>query len=529
MTQLFMGFKPGVGPVVKVMKNNDDDPLTTPNTAFAKYLFNSESQHLGYVYDTRKYTFLHANLWSGQLYFWGEPVTSARMITYTYQAWSAQANAASVTRLDRLYPDRPFIPLCERRVGYGKNRWLAGRRHLFLAVDTVSNELGYVRSYQFESVIARVTEFQANASSYNYPPNVFYSAFQPHIAIGDWVVTDQSRAVGAGSDGLPILDGFWNLPADATPLPSYVSAPGLETLALSSSRFELARPGYSLQDPANIQNRIIDSNRAPALVVMAGRETAIPSGGSRAVPAPSYLSLTETAVVDVMVKETGGEQFIPVHVRSGYVRKSSILVTYEVFPDQIVFYNDGSSSVDVTYMVFNADDRPPSTGGQLVMFRGDDGEQEYIQIKKPGTSDPASRPGDILLDTRFPTIQIIKEGWLPLSAFTVIGGADSIQLGQRKAAIPYDSAGLLPFVKFSIVFPDYIRSPDLSLYYRYPPAQWGPPSNQSGVCQLTDNAANFFLSPGNWSRVTLEGVYSDRPDPLGIRYYILGIPQMETP
>lgn len=49
MTLVYIGPKPGVGQVMKVMKNDADNPLTTPNTDYHKFVFNSETGDLGYM------------------------------------------------------------------------------------------------------------------------------------------------------------------------------------------------------------------------------------------------------------------------------------------------------------------------------------------------------------------------------------------------------------------------------------------------------------------------------------------------
>ena len=49
MKQLFAGLKSGVGPVLKIMKDSVDDPLTTPSTSFEKFHFDSETTKIGWT------------------------------------------------------------------------------------------------------------------------------------------------------------------------------------------------------------------------------------------------------------------------------------------------------------------------------------------------------------------------------------------------------------------------------------------------------------------------------------------------
>ncbi|KAB2692540.1 hypothetical protein, partial [Brucella intermedia] len=51
MGLFFMGWKPGVGSVLKILKYETDDPLTLANSAYNRFYFNSETQNLSYIWD----------------------------------------------------------------------------------------------------------------------------------------------------------------------------------------------------------------------------------------------------------------------------------------------------------------------------------------------------------------------------------------------------------------------------------------------------------------------------------------------
>lgn len=51
MGLFFMGWKPGVGSVLKILKYETDDPLTLANSAYNRFFFNSETQNLSYIWD----------------------------------------------------------------------------------------------------------------------------------------------------------------------------------------------------------------------------------------------------------------------------------------------------------------------------------------------------------------------------------------------------------------------------------------------------------------------------------------------
>ena len=195
-------------------------------------------------------------------------------------------------------------------------------------------------------------------------------------------------------------------------------------------------------------------------------------------------------------------------------------------PNAVTIYNEGTDPIDIRFAVTNVDRSGTSTGGSLVEFTGHDGTTAFTQLKKPGTTDPASRPNDILLDTRFPTLQIIKEGFIPISSFGAALTGEHNLFGTVKATVPFTNNGFLPFLKFSIVFPNCVSTPFVSLLYNYP-GGWGPPSNVSMLGQIDNNLATFWASPGNWSRRYVDGsdvkeAY-DLPNPIGVRYFIRGI------
>ena len=87
MTQLFKGYKPGAGPVLKVLKYNGDDARTLPNDAFDRYLFNSENQNLSYGLTAEPFYFRAADLAAGV----SGVLPSTRRSTNMTLGWSASA------------------------------------------------------------------------------------------------------------------------------------------------------------------------------------------------------------------------------------------------------------------------------------------------------------------------------------------------------------------------------------------------------------------------------------------------------
>ena len=197
---------------------------------------------------------------------------------------------------------------------------------------------------------------------------------------------------------------------------TYSYVPDLDTCYQDESRFVIARPGFDVH-AAGAHTKIIDSDLAPALCIIAGERTNVPADGSITLYPPPGIIISDTAVTEFMYRRVGDPWYVPGFIAHGYVRDTRFNLSYSIQPDSVTIYNNGTDAVDIRYAVTNLDRSGTSTGGVITQFDGHDGIQNFLQIKKPGTSDPASRPNDILLDTRFPTLQILKEGFIPISDF----------------------------------------------------------------------------------------------------------------
>lgn len=523
MTQLFIGHKSGAGPAVKTLLSDEDDPLTVANDAYDRYLFNSENQKLSYVFGHQSLDLVLGMHPSTGVYHYNGNASTAWTSAY-YEAAGSTFAWWGCDRLDNIYPGLPFVPLAEirehdfdPRMSYPGTASLA-YRGISWVVSQTNNEWATRTSLQFTSVAAK------NASG------MLHSSLSM-IPIGSWIasVRNTIRLTLAAPHVLRRNTAYWKLPADSSPMPTFTPVVGKEMVRLSPIKVAVARPGHDVTD-TGIDDLIIDSDRdSPALCVMAGETASIPASGSLTLYPPPGIALSPSAVMDAMVRKDGEEQYIPTHILAGLTRDVWVEVRYEIVDNSLVIYNLCTFPVIVTYFVFNVDATGISEGGSQVIYQGNDGEQDYIQIKPPGTSDPASRPNDILLDTRFPTLHILSEGWLPIGDFVDAPGGEQQLLGRKCFDVTFDDAGLIPFVKYTIVWADAIVPPRMTIWYSFTGFyQWGPPNNQSALCRLRPGVARFYLNPGNWSRMVQSGNIGvatyDLPDPLGLRYYIFGIP-----
>lgn len=554
MTQLFIGHKPGVGPVVKILKHDGDDALTLANDAYDRYFFNSENQNLTQI--TSSFVF---SAWSasdypanGIYHFGGDAETAKVTVRYVKEPNDTVDYLFLLFRLENLYPNAPFLPVCEYRMGtYPDYRSIVARRTYGQWSGGGNVNRGYT-FYNSFTVLAKIQSYTSSPDPFGHAnwnkqaPNTL-SAF---ISVGDYTLyggciesnfMGSARGFyGAGTRSSASRDSswnsqaiiqVWNLPADSSPLPTYVTAPNLEIVRISPEKVAVARPGYDVNSAVGPSQFILDSDSdtTQAFCVAAGRVD-IPANSSTFVANPTDIPWSNATVSDMLVKRVGQLQYTPAYHPNFTSQASNFQVSYSASAGGVTIYNDSAFAVTVTYMIFNADtEQGRSSGGERVMYRGNDGVRDFIQIKRPGSSDVDVRPSDILLDTRFPTVHILQEGWLPIGDFSLSPTGESLTLGRVRRVVPISvPAGLVPFVKFTTVFPDYILQPYYSIGYADTPQGNWPQggSRQSSLCVLDEanSVASFYLNPNAWTVITNNGFTGNSPNPLGIRYYLFGLP-----
>ncbi|QNQ62437.1 hypothetical protein IB024_01360 [Brucella sp. 6810] len=520
MTQTFIGYKPGIGPVLKCLKYDADDPLTLPNTAYERYLYNSENHKLSYAATTLPFSCdwgsVNAlpsdfDLYDGVV---GPVISGARGSGTTLK------DCTFVYRPSYILPDGYYPPIIELR----EKSFNTGR-----IIATISNSENYpvagtrsIINYQYKYQMMRVSSYDTSITTQTLPATYNGRLWNrlSRIPIGEWIAIAQPPYVYSDNrSSTQVFSYLWDLPADSTPLRSYNYVPDLFAMHISSERFALSRPGFDVNSPVSY-SQIINSDKAPNLCIMSGTIQGLANGQSVTITPPPGIALSETAVLDFMVKRSGDPWYVPgiIHVdESDFETKR---LEYQVVGNSMVLYNINAETLDFRYAVFNVDRNGTSAGGTEVMFRGNDGTRDFFQIKKPGTSDPATKPNDILFDSRFPNMQIIDDGFIPASEFYNSTPSESMRFGTKKYTKSFSNGGFLPFLKFMIVFPNCITTP----YHETFRTTGLTPSNTSCIARLDDdNSVTFFISPGNPSFNISGEIKGGAPDPIGIRYYIFGI------
>ncbi|RJG44909.1 hypothetical protein [Mesorhizobium sp. DCY119] len=509
MARLFMGKKTsGGGGVVKVMKDNTDDPNTTPNTDFGKFLFNSETQDIGYITGLWSVPF-SAFQSSGSTPVYGPAgSTSGNALYYTYylglrQGWFS---------INRIFgaPPYTFNPMIEIRTRQSNGRYSAGASR-YTTYNMGSNSGVHVSAPGY---VARGGETAA--------PN----GWTP----GGWVYYFTAPV---GDSGGTYVSTVWELPCDNVAIGSPTATPvaGQCNVRINPTTVKVARPGFDVGSATGRQ-LILDSDRVYAKVLKAG-EITIAAGAYATITSP--VPIPATAYLDWNWYFTGGSVIWPPATTGQVAKDTENGLEYSISGSTVTVYNTGSASITVRYMLCaDNEDSTPSTGGSKILFSGNDGIQDFVQIKRPGSSDTSTKLRDILLDTRFSYIPIIAEGWLAPSDCTE--SATSTRFGNKAKTISFTNTGFIPFVKMIVKQ----NTSTAGLQYREPRSRmlvfygssglnWTQ-GNEGTVALISNTSVKFHMCTGGNTWIDPanpnSGIRDAGDDPLGIRYYIFGIPTL---
>lgn len=510
MVNMFMGHKPGVGAVLKVMKYDADDPLTLANTAYNRFYFNSEASNLSYV-------FSHFQT-AGQLNKSSYPDGLYGLQTGSLSdAWVMQSGTGSfdvnvyvicacIGRMPDLAGIIPFAE-CKFISSDGTARILFNHKP--------SSSATYFQSVTNTAVTANVfPEQQQGKFGYQHIDAAFgYSG---------WAIRPTNRAAGTvayiSDDQEFMTSMIWDLPCNNVPIPKPSGTPvsGQIMFEASPTRIKLARPGYSI-DTASGRQLIMDSDRTPIKVVMMGQTPAIQPGASYFVAKPSSIDfdLSPSMVCDVICNLNGWDFAIPpVNLNSGFTGEQT-WADYRVEHGGIRFFVTGTHSVAIRFMLYATGIQGYTSGGSAVIRKV---EGKYLQIKRPGSSDIAPGYNDILLDTRFSAVTVLADGYVPSSSFTS-GASVHWRYGNLGHRINFDSQGLFVFPKVIYDFGNFYRNGTHDMYIKPEGGGIVEVLRYATSTVVRDDHIIMHISPGNSPGPNVANHF---PNPVGARYYILG-------
>lgn len=509
MVSLFTGWRSGVGPVLKVLKFDEDDPLTLSNAATERFYFNSEAQNLSYVlshfqterrlnktdYPNGSYVLQTGPL--GNQWVMGSSTGSFDVNNYTI--------FGLIDRMPDLAGIIPFAE-CKFVANDGTVRILYNNKPSSTAL--------YYQSVTNTAVTANVYP-EAHQGKFAYqgiPASYGYSG---------WAIIPTNQSAGhvayISGDQDFMTAMVWDLPCNNVPIPKPDATPVKGQLALLINRqtVKLARPGFSV-DSAIGRQLILDSDRTPIKVVMMGTTPSIPPGSSFFAPKPADIDfdLSPSMICDPICSLNGWDFAIPPVNLNGGLSQERTWAYYKVEPGGIRFSVTGTHAVTIRYMLYATGLEGRSSGGSLVTRKLSNG---HIQIKRPGSSDVAPSYNDILLDTRFSAVSVIADGYVARSSFTS-GASVNWRYGNLGHRIDFDSDGLFTFPKVIYDFGNFYRNGTHDMYI-WPNGGVVEVLRYSTSTVVRDNHIVMHMSPGNSPG---PNVASHFPDPVGARYFILG-------
>lgn len=512
MTRLFFGNKSGTGPVLKILKNDADNPLTTSITDYNRFLFDSETTKLSYIHDIRRlaydpaYPAIDEGSWT---YYYFPSGTDATTCTYSFTSEDTGAQIQK-QRYFKEYFGFGYIPIVETRFGVDAGTY-AGP-----SLDQNTGGLGY-------GVFKGRAGYICEGFVY-YDPNV---GADPREWVGGFFPA-------SGSD--PVLQTVFQLPARDDAVPDFSTTPvsGQQTLLISPTTARLALPGRTVAS-ANVDHYIFHEDKIPAKIMAAG-DVAVAFGGTAAIDTP--LPMTKLTYMDFHVKRATDTDFYHPPYFDSNDPDQQMGFTYTVVDGStsLTLTNTSDFAIVVRYVIFADSEQAPTTGGSNILYRANDGARDFAQIKRPGSSDAAPNLNDIMVDTRLAYMPIVKEGFLNWDAtdFPINMGSDDKFLGDRKATVTFpNTSGFKPFVKAVVVFSNNVMARDVISYSGgVHDVMTGPSSNPwrgrctcySSLAHITATSVDFYMSGSNPYQYDSSGAdFPDEPA-LGLRYYIFAIP-----
>jgi len=515
MVNWIAGWKAGVGPVMKVMKFDSDDPMAVANTAYSRFYFNSEASNLSYVFShfqtaaaLNKSNYPGGHSPGG---FYGLQTGSLGDQWVLRSTYSTSGENPGQERYEifgfvgRMPDIAGTIPFSECKLvgGDGTSRILW------------NNKMAGTSGYIFSVTNYGVTCF----STVTTETGLNYRRIPPNFGYTGWCIKPSNQSAGfdaalTGDQDLVSLM-LWDLPCNNVPIPKPSGTPisGQLAFAVEPGRAKIARPGFSV-DTATGRQLIMDSDRTPIKVVMMGETPAIAPGTSYFVAKPAAIDfdLSPSMICDTICNLNGwGFSIPPVNLNLGTGAEQT-WAYYKVEPNGIRFSVVGSHSVAVRFMLYATGREGYSSGGNQVMRRLGN---EHFQIKRPGSSDVAPGYNDILVDTRFSAVTVLAEGYIPASSFSAANQVHW-RYGNVAARINFDSQGLFLFPKVIVDFGDMYRQGNHSMIIK--PAGGGTVEvmRQSMATVVNSDHCIVHISPGNDAGAT------GFPEPAGVRYFILG-------
>lgn len=514
MTRFFIGWKNGVGGVVKVMANDTDNPLTTPNTNYGAFLWNSENAEIGYGNHTTSQSFSPRLLTPGADYYYP-------------QQTGAKFRATTADRLKQGYQFQSFY--------YGTAIW-ANRNAFHYMFEDVADyrhiwrmtQSDYPRSSDARTISCRsfpdirITPYRSNEK---------FSIRGSSQNGGGASESDQGIIKFMGAESVGALPATYkvacyhlDLPVDNTAYPAVAQrAPvaGQKMVRIDPTTARMSKPGFHV-DTATDAQCIFTSNKIPMKVIKTDVVT-INAGATATIPVGR--ALANSTFIDYQVNRVGSDAWVPPWPDAGL--SDIVAIRYRFSGTNLQLHNDGAVNCQVRYIVMAQDDLEPSIGTAKV-FEAANGK---IVLRRPGTA--GSRLADTIIDSSLAYMPIVSQKYVPIGDFVA---SDTAQIGNRMHRITLSNPGgrWKPYVLAKLECRS--RSDPTQFYYMDPYAKQLDNTDAFAASTFLirisgDAMITFYCSTDNRNedayRSGFPAVWKTVHwgwEPVGLRYYIFAIP-----
>lgn len=506
MTVTMMGLDYAGVPSVKITKGNFD-PVTTPDGQVGAFFYNSK-----WAADVKvTFTWIIPDQ-PGSIYH--PPGTGPS--NYTFHSFSSSGSGAySQHKFFRhdYFPNLPYgFPLFDIksiRISNGrfigemvrKSSMTGYQQRGTKWTSSAGPEMGWLENYRTDGVPSAGTMTGIYTQSM-YAQVGEFEYFRKAVVV--W------RLPG---DNTAILDGQPKAPV-----------PGQQSIQISKDGVRVAKPGYDV-NVASLTQIAFDSSNNPAKIIAAD-DIYLPVG---VTDYEIGIGIPYGTVADVHYYDGGTISFPASPSATPYGAEYW-------FEGSRIRFNNTDRPCRARFIVIAFDESPPTAGDNEVLRQFNWNGQNVVQFLRPGSSGNPSF-ADIALDSRWPCLQMLAEGYLPVSGD-----------GHQTYQVNFNGDGVFPMVKFMTVhggggdslssWNKRVRAPYVSMIGidRVPSPL---PQTMAGDCTYADLYANHAIFH-TYRGLPVRAYYNNFSDfdngrisyefdnsLQGLRYYILGIPRKD--
>ncbi|MGJ8570420.1 MAG: hypothetical protein ACSHXI_06955 [Hoeflea sp.] len=494
---------------MKITKSNADNPYSTPDADRHKFHYNSKDHNVAEVATIKTDGFVDTN---GAYVYTGGGGTSTDYMKATRGDWFSGSNFYFSTYYHRdNFPTLDYhCPLVDFKYkdGNGKSVDLKYYGVAFTGggYDMISPRVGW-------SLTAGDLHF---VTTTGYASGHAGGAFNdPDTMLGFTLDAARDTDMSANPDSIAAV--IWNLPGDNTPVLQDAPATpvdGHKTVLINPTEFKIAKPGYDIASATKAQ-LAFSAVKNPVKVIASGD---IAIAASATTSHDFGFTVDASVYVDVQYYETGGDIYYPASPSAQLYGAK-----YYVSGSAIYFENAGAAC-RARFIVMAVDTLGASTGSNKPLQQFEEGGEKVVRILAPGSGSPA-RLSDIVVDSRWPTLPILAEGYVSVSVG--VGGQPVNHV------IDFTNPGLLPFVKMSVIRSfggKLLAMPPLVRRLRRSGAAIGDMGGDTvyTTTSLSGTRVTITTHRGNVINAWLDGALvrteSTDAEVVGVRYYVFGIP-----